>query len=180
MPRLFVAIDIPDETREDLANICHGLQGARWVDMSQMHLTLAFLGEVDEGSEETLSGALYEIRGEPFELSLGGVGFFPPRKYARSLWAGVRPSDHLLRLQTDIARCIRGLGLPLENRAFSPHITIARFRLPATYTEIAPYIAAHSLFYSGPFPVSGFQLYTSELSRDGAVHTVEQRYQLHR
>jgi len=178
VPRLFVAIDIPGEIREELANMCHGVDGARWTEMSQLHLTLEFIGEAGGRDTGLLEDALADVRAVPFGLGLEGTGFFPPRGRARVLWAGVTRSPALLSLQKQIRSRIRRLGIEGEDRAFSPHITLARFRTPVDQGVVAPFVAAHVLYRSSPFTVSEFHLYSSELARSGAIHTLEQSYPL--
>ncbi len=178
MPRLFVAVDVPGSVREELANLCHGVDGARWVDLSQLHLTLEFAGDVDRTSAELLAEALAEIRAPAFELALRGVGFFPPRKFARVLWIGVTECPPLLSLQRRVRQAVRDAGVKSESRKFSPHITLARFRVPVPQHAVAPFVAAHSLYHSSTFGVSTFHLYSSVLARSGAEHTLEQSYPL--
>jgi RNA 2',3'-cyclic 3'-phosphodiesterase len=178
MPRMFVAVDIPPKIREQIGNMCHGVDRAHWVPLSQVHLTLEFLGELNTNEAELIADELSEIRAEPFTLSLQSVGFFPPRKLARILWVGVSASPALLSLQRQVRSIARDLGIEVEERKYAPHITLARFRQPAEHVAIAPFIAAHSMYRSDTFTVSEFCLYSSELGRDGATHTLEQTYPL--
>jgi len=178
MPRLFVAVDLPSRVREEAANLCHGVERAHWVDMSQFHLTLEFIGEVDAGRCEDIAAALEEVAAAPFALALKGVGHFPPRKAARVLWAGMSPSAELERLQAHVRGALRGIGVQGEDRTFHAHITLARFREPVPLHVVAPFIAAHSLFASAPFDVTEFHLYSSVLARSGAAHTIERTYPL--
>jgi len=178
MPRLFVAVDIPPPVREELANLCHGVVGARWVDMSQIHLTLEFIGETDGTTAELLTDGLETIEAEPFPLALKGTGYFPPRGHARVLWAGATESPALLSLQRQVRAVARECGIAGDGRKFSPHITLARFRVPAPLHDIGPFIASHGLYRSDEFEVKEFHLYSSVLSRGGAVHTREQSYPL--
>ena len=178
MPRLFVAIDIPDTVRESVANICHGVEQARWADMSTFHLTLQFIGDVDSGTAEYAALALSEVQAEPFGLALKGVGFFPPRRDVRVLWVGVDRCPELEALQREVCAALSDAGVEGDRRRFSPHITIARFRRPVPQHAVAPFVAAHGLFASAPFEVSEFHLYSSVLAKGGAVHTIEQSYPL--
>ncbi len=178
MPRLFVAIDLPPAATEALANLCHGVERARWVDMSQFHLTLEFIGQVDAGAAEDALEALSTVTASAFELTLKGVGFFPPRKGARVLWAGVAPNDHLRRLQAAVHAALQQAGIGGESRRFHPHITLARFREPAPHFVVGPFLAANNLFEVGPLEIDEFHLYSSVLGKRGAVHTREASYQL--
>jgi RNA 2',3'-cyclic 3'-phosphodiesterase len=178
MPRLFVAIDTPGVVREGIADICHGVEGARWVSLSQFHITLEFIGEVDSGTCDDAMVALEQVEAAPFTLGIRGVGTFPPRRPARVLWAGLTPSPELEQLQADIRGALLEAGIEGEGRAFHPHITLARFKQPASPYATGPFAAAHNLLRSELFEVSEFHLYSSDLSRDGAVHTIEQTYPL--
>ncbi len=79
MPRLFVAIDFPDAVNRRLAGLTGGVRGARWLPPEQFHLTLRFIGEVEDSALTEIAEALSEIRVAPFSLRLSGVGHFPPR-----------------------------------------------------------------------------------------------------
>jgi RNA 2',3'-cyclic 3'-phosphodiesterase len=170
--RLFIAIDPPAEIREQLVGICCGLPDARWIPPEQLHLTLCFIGEVSGSAFLDIREALEEIKVASFSLRLQGVGFFPPRGLPRVIWAGIEKSESLLTLQRKITTRLLALGLELENRKFSPHITLARLhQTPAT--RVGKYMEIQGLLGSGPFTVDSFLLYSSVLGRKGASHTVE-------
>jgi len=173
MARLFVAIDIPFAQREDLANLCYGIQGAKWVKIDQLHLTLRFIGEVNDALFHGVADALDEIYSEPFSLSLKGVGYFPPRKSPRVLWVGADGGEPLLVLQDSIEKALRRAGLEPEKKKFRPHITIARFKERISKTDLGEFIAGHSLFKTSPFTIDAFSLYSSTLLPQGAMHTRE-------
>ena len=126
--RLFVAIDPPEEIREQLAGICCGLPDARWTPPHQLHLTLCFIGEVSGAAFLDIREALEEISTPPFTLRLQGVGFFPPRGQPRVVWAGIEKNESLLVLQRKITTRLFALGFEPENRKFFPHITLARLQ----------------------------------------------------
>ena len=128
MRRLFVAIALPDGVRERLAAVQGGLDGARWVDPENLHLTLRFVGEVDEGVAEDLASALAGLRALAFPLELVGIGHFEKRGRPSALWVGVAPNPALDRLYHRVEATARRAGLPLEGRKFMPHITLARCR----------------------------------------------------
>ncbi|MCL2790035.1 MAG: RNA 2',3'-cyclic phosphodiesterase [Desulfobulbus sp.] len=178
--RLFIAIDPPGPTREQLALLCCGLPDARWVSPDQLHLTLCFIGEVDGSTFLDIREALAGIKAAPFTLRLRGVGFFPPRGgQPRIIWAGVERCEPLMALQRKIVTRLAQMGIELENRKYAPHITLARLqRTPAT--KVGKYLAINAMFASAPFPVADFSLYASVLGRMGAAHRVEQTYALWR
>jgi len=173
--RLFIAIDPPPEVRDQLTGLCCGLPDARWTPPEQLHLTLCFIGEVDGATFLDIREALEQIQAAPFSLRLQGVGFFPPRGQPRVVWAGVEKSEPLMVLQRKITTRLFQLGVELENRKFSPHITLARLKeTPAA--KVGKYLAINGLFTSDPFAVDRFSLYSSVLGRKGATHVVEQAY----
>ena len=177
MPRLFVAIDIPEALRMLLHTMGRGIPGARPVPADQIHLTLRFIGEVDGGAAKEIKEALTEVEASPFSLTVRGVGHFPPRRAPRVLWAGLDPCQELLFLRNRIERRIVACGLDPVSRKFSPHITIARLK-DSPVKRVGEFLAGNSLFCSDPLPVSEFVLYSSRLLKSGAVHTVEKRYSL--
>jgi len=177
MPRLFVALDLPDACKQDLAGRCSGLPAARWVRDAQFHLTLRFIGEVEGPKAAEVIDALGSVQVEPFEMALKGVGHFPPRGQPRVVWAGVEAGDGLTLLQGRIERRLRRLGLKPESRKFSPHVSLAR--LKGTPAElVVQWLMTHGDLRSDPFPVRMFLLYSSVLGRGGSQFSVEAAYPL--
>jgi RNA 2',3'-cyclic 3'-phosphodiesterase len=173
--RLFLAIDPPPEIRGQLTSLCCGLPDARWVPPEQLHLTLCFIGEVDGATFLDIRDALTEIVFAPFSLRLRGVGFFPPRGQPRVVWAGVDTCEPLMVLQRKITTRLFQMGIALENRKYSPHVTLARLQqTPAS--KVGKYLTVNGLFAGDPFNVDSFLLYSSLLGRKGATHVVEQVY----
>src|SRR6266568_527239 len=126
--RLFVAIDLPDDVRRELDQLREPLPGAHWVPVEQLHLTLRFIGEVDDATLLAVKEGLAGVSGAPFPLAVQGVGHFPPGKHPRVLWVGLDAGPLLGELQRDIETAVQAAGLPAEERPFSPHITLARLR----------------------------------------------------
>jgi RNA 2',3'-cyclic 3'-phosphodiesterase len=175
MYRLFVAIDLPEEINKTVEEIRGELPGARWVAADQFHLTLRFIGEVDEVLFRQIREALAGVGGNPFSLTLKGIGHFPPGKHARVLWVGMGESEELLKLQRKVERALIDAGIAPEARRFSPHITIARLKeTPAA--KVLALEERHGGFETPAFPVEVFHLYSSTLSREGAVHKREKTY----
>ncbi|MEW6595374.1 MAG: RNA 2',3'-cyclic phosphodiesterase [Thermodesulfobacteriota bacterium] len=177
MPRLFVAMDLPEPVVAELSLFCCGLPGARWVAPEQLHLTLRFVGEVDGGLFREIREALQTVDGGAFDLRVKGFGCFPPRKPPRVLWAGVEPGDEVIALRNRIERALVRLGIEPETRKFSPHITLAR---PdgTPIGKVTQFLAGNSLYASPTFTVSEFHLYSSVLTPKGAIHTMEASYPL--
>ena len=177
MYRLFVAIDLPENVKQELSGLCFGIPGARWVPEEQIHLTLRFIGEVDGGVFRDIQEALGDIRTDPFEIWVKGVGFFPPRKTPRVIWVGVEPHDKVIVLRNRVESTLVRLGLEPERRKFSPHITLARLR-DTSLSKVTRFLAGHNLFATEAFPVHEFVLYSSTLTPKGAIHQQEAIYSL--
>jgi 2'-5' RNA ligase len=167
--RLFIAMPFPGEVVSALHAIQQGIRGARWVPEGQMHLTLRFLGDVEEECLEPLQEQLAAIRLDPFPLAVAGTGCFPPRGRARVLWAGLAPSPPLQELSRLVEAGVGAAGLPAEIRPFSPHVTLARLA-DADPGEVRRYLDRQQGLGLAPFPVEQFILYASQLTPRGALH----------
>jgi len=167
--RLFIAIELPAELKQALARLHCDLPGARWVPAAQIHLTLAFLGEVEEASAWRLNTELARIHLPAFTLTMTGLGSFPHRQRPRVLWVGLAPEEHLANLVAAVHSAIRDCGLPLEERPFSAHITLARLRFPAP-REAGAFLDQTLPPHLPPLPVHEFILFESRLSPHGVEH----------
>jgi len=177
MVRLFVSIELPAVVKQRLELLCCDVPGARWVDPEQIHLTLRFIGEVDELVFRDVEAALDEVRAPSFEMALKGVGHFPPRGEPRVLWVGVEKSAALVQLHDRVERALVRAGVEPERRRFSPHVTLARLNhTPARV--VGSYLAMNGLLRCEPFAVREFHLYSSALSAKRAVHCCEASYAL--
>jgi len=177
MIRLFAAIDMPENIRDDISEIYEAIPGARWTPENQLHLTLRFIGDVNEDAAQLIDNSLKTVKFAPFTMRLQSVGFFPPRKEPRVLWCGIAKNENLIRLQKHVERAVVLAGLPPAERKFSPHITVARLN-GSPPQKLAGFMSANSLFKTEPFLVPEFCLYSSVLKRDGALHIKEAGYTL--
>ena len=178
MPRLFVALDFPQQAREALLGLCHGVPGAKWAEPGQIHLTLRFIGEVDGGVFGDIAEALGEVCAGAFEVALKGVGHFPPGgRRVRVLWAGVVENEALLRLKARVESSLASLGLEPKGGKFNPHVTLARIK-SAPPARVARFLSDNALFQAGPVPVRDFHLYSSQLGSERAIHRIEASYPL--
>ncbi|HSO08696.1 MAG TPA: RNA 2',3'-cyclic phosphodiesterase [Desulfoprunum sp.] len=176
MTRLFTAIDIPAAIQDRLHLLGRQVHGARAVPSHQLHLTLSFIGEVEDHRLQPIQQALAAIAAPPFAIVLQGIGCFPPRGTARIIWAGVQPQPLLLRLHDLIQASLVPCGIIGETRSYSPHITIARIKTPAA--GVRTFVVDYAAFITEEIPVKEFVLYSSRLTPQGAIHTVERRYPL--
>ena len=174
MHRLFVAIRPPLEIRTRLLSLMSGIAGARWQNDDQLHLTLRFVGEVDPRQADDLADALGAIRFAPFQVALSGLGQFDRKGHVDTIWAAVQPRDALAALHRKVDRaCVRA-GLPPEERAYLPHITLARFGRAAGRTDA--FMTLNAGLSSPPFLVDSFALFESQLTQAGAHYRVAVTY----
>jgi 2'-5' RNA ligase len=177
--RLFVGLSIPPTVAQSLMLLQGGVPGARWQDRAQLHLTLRFIGEVESRDVDMIDDLLAGIMAPDFTLQLHGVGQFGGSQ-AHSLWAGVRPNPALDHLARKVDSAIRRVGQPPSSRegdahAFKPHVTMARMRRPDN-DKVVEWLAYHALYTSAEFVVDSFQLFSSRLTGDGSIYTVEEDY----
>lgn len=177
MQRLFVAIEVPDDIRARMAGLCAGVPGARWVAPENMHLTLRFIGDVDEGVMQDIDAALTRVHAPGFAMTFSGVGCFGSARRPRSLWVGVEPVDALNTLQSRVEAAVQRAGCPPEGRNFAPHVTLARFK-GGGVARLGDYLAANSPFRAGPIDVRQVTLFSSVLSHNGSIYRVEETYPL--
>lgn len=178
MPRLFVAVDVPDAIKDQLVVLCAGVPGAKWVQRAQLHLTLRFIGEVDSAKFQQIKTALSDVRSAPFSMALRGVGQFPPKRAARVLWVGVDAPPALNQLQAHVEATLNRLEFAPEERPFSAHLTLARLKTVPPPSVVQSYLSRHAAFQSESFPISEFVLYSSILSPEGPTYRREAAYLL--
>jgi 2'-5' RNA ligase len=174
--RLFVAIRPPRPVRERLTAAMGGISAARWQSDDQLHLTLRFIGDVDQRQAEDIDAALRAIRHGPFEIRLSGVGFFGQRGRADTVWAGVAPPEPLERLHNKVDQALVRVGLGPERRAYVPHITLARLNRSAG--PIGGFLEQAGDLASPPFTVDRFALFESDLTAERAVYSILADYPL--
>ncbi len=178
MPRLFVAVDLPDSLKAEISELsAYGMPGVAWVDSNQLHISLRFIGEVDDQVSDQLKTCLLKIHQQPFDLNLRGVGTFPQGKNPRVIWVGVEKSDPLVKLRNKIEHQINSIGIKGEHRKFHPHVTIGRVK-SNKIKRIGDYLVHYDLFQSEPFSVGFFSLFSSFLTTSGAKYTKEAEYSL--
>lgn len=179
MLRLFAAIAIPEHVADTLSRRQSGLPGARWRPLEALHVTLAFYGEATERAADDLASELSRAEGGgPFEIILNGVGAFGDNHRSHSLWAGVERSEPLNVLAGRCRAAGERAGVPPEKREYRPHVTLAYLRPQANPDRIGAWIAGHNLLKSPPIRVDRFGLYSSVLTGDGSVYSLEREYLL--
>lgn len=176
MPRLFTAIEIGRDAALSLSLLRGGLPPARWIEPENYHLTLRFIGDVEARVADEIVAELDRIERPAFEIALQGLGAFGSRK-PHSVYAGVAPSLELEQLQSDVDRVMRRIGLPADQRRFTPHVTLARLRNPRA-EDVAHYLAGRGGFRTAPFRVNRFGLFSSRGSVGGGPYLLEEAFAL--
>ncbi|HEY7125818.1 MAG TPA: RNA 2',3'-cyclic phosphodiesterase [Ktedonobacterales bacterium] len=144
MTRTFIAVELDEEVRayleHELRRLSALLPQVRWVDPATLHLTLAFLGELDDQRLAQATEAALETarQGKPFTLRLSSLGTFGPRYQPRVVWVGIAGNlPRLLELQAALVASLTSRAFPPEERAYSPHLTLARLKDPLSKPDLA-------------------------------------------
>src|SRR6185437_6874022 len=171
--RLFVAIDLPDSTRQLLADLDPHIRGVRWTEPDQMHLTLGFFADVPEDVELKLREKLSAIEFGAFFLPLTGVGGFSSKSAPKIIWIGVgKAHPHLFQIHKRVQEAALGAGLEPDLRRWHPHVTIARCR-NVSAQSLRKFLQVNADLDAGLIHVESFQLYSSNLTPAGPIHTRE-------
>ena len=176
--RLFIAIEIPAEIKREISNVQERLRGAgadaSWTKPDGIHLTMKFLGEVPEAKvPDIMQGLRQAAQSEgPLRLEMKGIGAFPNTKNARIVWIGLAGNiEQLMRLQGAIEDAMAGLGMPREERIFTPHLTLGRIRnIRSRSAWLAAFEKLKDIGLPG-FDAAVLSLMKSELKPSGAEYT---------
>jgi 2'-5' RNA ligase len=154
--------------REALLGAMGGIDGARWQDDEQLHLTLAFVGDVGPTQAGDLTEALEEADSSAFPLEVAGIGHFERKGRPSAVWARVPLTEPLARLQRLVERACRRADIAPDKRGYRPHVTLAR--LPRSAGPIGDWLTQYGTLRAGPWQVEGFTLYESKLRPEGALY----------
>ncbi len=176
MPRLFTGLEVPAEIGEGLSLLRGGLPGARWIDPANYHVTLRFIGDIDDDVADEVAFSLHQVRRKPIEIALEGLSFFGGRK-PRAVVAQVAPSRALMELQAEQERLMQRLGLEPEGRKFTPHVTLARLR-DSSHRDVADYLSIRGFFPTRAYTADRFVLFSSRASVGGGPYVIEDTYAL--
>ena len=178
--RLFIALDIPTEVRAALTNYMERIRAlapeARWARIEGLHVTLKFIGHVDDAAAGKTKAALASIKAAPFEVAFTGVGFFPNPNAARVFWAGVDGGEQLPGLAANIDATLEKLGFPRETKPYHPHLTLARTS-SRPLRELKPLLAEPPPQF-GTMTAREFFLYQSQPQKGGSKYIKLERFAL--
>ncbi|MGL4395880.1 MAG: RNA 2',3'-cyclic phosphodiesterase [Hyphomicrobium sp.] len=176
MPRLFSAIELPDDVRADLRHLHIPVPGARWTPAADYHVSLRFAGDIDHSVARAFGDALADITADAFEIELDGVGVFGGDD-PRLIYAGVAPNAALEALARQHEKAARAVGLPPEKRTFKPHVTLARLS-HSRVEPVARYLSRFAAYRSAPIFISEFVLMSSRPQIGGGPYGVVERFGL--
>lgn len=192
--RIFIALDIDEAIRSHLRRFTEGVRGfaadARWVRPESLHVTLKFIGEKPPEGVEQVRKALAEIQCPSMEIAFRGYGFFPTPRAARVFWVGIQVGPELEKLASNVDATLSRLGIPKEEHAFSPHLTLARGGKSGaprrqkgdgpntTFLRLQEKLAALPQPEFGTMTAREFFLYESKLSRGGSIYSRLERFEL--
>ncbi len=176
MPRLFTGIEIPDAVGEALSLLRGGLPGARWLERDRYHVTLRFIGDIDDRTADEIVDLLERVRRPAFSVAFEGLDSFGSRR-PHAIVARATASSALDELQWEHERIMQRIGLPPETRKFTPHVTLARLR-GTSVRDVAEYLSLRGGFTTRAFPVERFVLFSSRAQVGGGPYLVEDAYPL--
>jgi 2'-5' RNA ligase len=183
---MFIAVDLSSSVRARAEDLIRRLQevgaGVRWIDTPRMHITLKFLGDVEDGDVMTVCGAVKEIAAgtAPFAIHCGGAGAFPDIDRPRTLWLGVKEGgDELAELHERIDVRMHEIGYAREPRRYHPHLTIGRVaRGAGDLSELSERVSKYSEIDGGLASIDELVVYASYLERRGPTYDAMSRCSL--
>jgi 2'-5' RNA ligase len=180
--RLFTGIDLPNDVRERLDVLITHLRGTahiKWSPAYNLHITTKFIGEWPAERLDELIDRLHQVpRENRIDICVQGVGWFPDPRRPRVFWAGIQASPSLEKLARDTEQTLAEIGVAVENRPFSPHLTLARIKDPVPLHGLQKAVSELKSTDFGRFTAPSFYLYRSQLGAGGSVYTKLQEFPL--
>ncbi len=177
MLRLFTGLSIPESLVPRIENLQRGLPEARWSDPYNFHITLTFIGEVEEPQAEAVDFELSRIDFESFAISLSGLGFFERGHQPHAVWVAVEDNPALTALKSRVDAALDRAGVEYEHRKYVPHLTVGRVRQTPP-EKIGPWLEQNNLFAAPSVDVPAFHLYQSHIGGQGAKYEIVASYPL--
>ncbi|MBX5495908.1 MAG: RNA 2',3'-cyclic phosphodiesterase [Bryobacteraceae bacterium] len=173
--RLFTGLGIPYEVRRNLELLLAHLKPTadiRWSPPENLHITTKFIGHWNAERLEEVKAALSKVKAEsPIQIGISGLGWFPNPRSPRVFWAGVQAPSELAELAEKTEQVLAEIGVPVEKRAFSPHLTLARIPNPEKLQKLKEAVANLPSSDFGTFTADRFILYESQLSPKGSRYS---------
>lgn len=174
--RLFFGLELPGPVKQRLLSIQQPVAGARWQREDQLHLTLAFLGDVEAQQLPDIREAARNLAVEPFDLTVSGVGCFGHPDHPKNLWAGVQPMEKLAELHDALNQRLASCGFVQEKRTFRPHITLSRFKKESG--SVRELLREYQSVHAGTFSVDRLALFESVRGEQGSVYRIIESFPL--
>jgi 2'-5' RNA ligase len=178
MIRSFIAIELPEKTRQKLAAIQEQLKESRarvrWLKVSSIHLTLKFLGNILPEQVDEIAAAVAQVVVDepPVSLCAAGLGAFPSQRKPRVIWVGLRGEvERLASIQAALEKALEKLGFAREGRGFRPHLTIGRVKDRHRLQGLIQALSTLELPEFNSFDADEIILYKSDLRPTGAIYT---------
>jgi RNA 2',3'-cyclic 3'-phosphodiesterase len=176
MPRLFTGLELPEAVVGQLALMRGGVEGARWLQPEDYHITLRFIGDTDVPAARDIDEVLGEIQRPKAPVTFEELSWFGGDK-PRAIVAKVKPDPALMDLQAEQERRLRRIGIEPETRKYTPHVTLARLR-GARQRSIANYLTERGVLVADSFIAGRFVLYSAREGSGGGPYVVEAAYPL--
>jgi RNA 2',3'-cyclic 3'-phosphodiesterase len=184
--RIFIALDIPPEIRARMLEYAERTRPlapeARWARTEGLHVTLKFIGETSDEHVAQIKKALAAVKAVPFAIKFAGAGFFPGAKSPRVFWIGVDGGEALSQLAARIDERVSKLGFPREERAYHPHLTLARTgSSPGSQHQLRPLaslLESEAPPQFGTMTAQEFFLYRSQPQKGGSKYTKLEKFAL--
>ena len=193
--RIFIGIDLDEGIRTKIARFLEGVSefapDARWVRPESLHITLKFIGEQKPEQVAAITQKLRPVESSAFEVRFAGYGFFPTAKAPRVFWIGIHAAPQLAQLAGNVDAAVAELGIPREEREFSPHLTLARAggrsgdpkwrkgdRPNSVFELLQKRLAALGELDFGTMTAGNFILYQSQLSPAGSKYTKLEQFSM--
>ncbi len=175
--RAFIAVDIEDprliSSLSSIKNTISTLNvPIKFVEDENLHITLVFLGEIDESTVETLKSGLEEnIKHPPFEISVEGLGSFPSLSRPRVVWAGIRKgSKELTNIHETVMKTLNTLNIRVKGEKFHPHVTIGRLKGSRNIQSLTKLLIEYSNYFFGEQQIDKVKIKQSILTPKGPIY----------
>jgi 2'-5' RNA ligase len=174
--RAFIAVKLPELIMEEIAQFIgecrkHQTDGINYVPAANIHITLKFLGDIEDDDSTSISEELAKLDWKPTRIKTEGMGGFPGLAAARVLWIGLKSNPELVEIQSRIEEICREFGIPPEEKSFKPHLTIARIK-GGISPKLLSFFKQNPRKTFGGFIPDGFHLFQSKLSPSGPAYKV--------
>lgn len=176
--RLFIGLSFPDPVLLQIASLRGSLPHIQWYNHDTYHLTLHFIGEINNYNLlNDLHLMLEKIHFPSFELTLETVNYFQSIAQTQTFWLGIRHSDSLIRLHKKIGQCLQNINIKLTKQKFVPHVTLAKGN-NLDQSLIAPWLHQYNLFKIPNVKITYFSLFSSYPNKEHPFYTIEANYSL--